>query len=248
MRSVKFSSFAPPAETATVGNYKQSEPLKMSEKLPKLKQVTSALKGMPIMLQRVIVTVLIVVGGLIIGWVGRGVLTGPPSDSTTAVVYQIGTASQPGVIMQSWQLVCPSAKEKDRACEIGRDVIDDKSGQRIGRLAIMTEKGKKEPSLVMTVPLGVLLRPGLGFRLAGEAVKTVPYATCDAGGCSAVLPFDAKMKDAMLNAQDAAFVITTPQDRNGVDVAFSMKRFAEVYKAYKTGEAKRKHLWWRLWL
>lgn len=220
----------------------------MSEKLPKLKQAANAFKGMPLALQRVIVTVLIVIGGLIVGWVGRGVLTGPPSDSTTAVVYQIGAANQPGAVTQSWQLICPSAKEAERYCEIDREVIDDKSGQRIGRLAIMTEKGKKQPSLVLTVPLGVLLRPGLGFRLAGDAVKNLPFATCDAGGCSAVVPFDDKMKDSMLSAQDAAFVITTPQDRNGVEVPFSLKRFAEVYKAYKTGEAKRANLWWRLWL
>lgn len=220
----------------------------MSEKLPKLKQAANAFKGMPAVLQRVIVTGLIVVGGLIVGWVFRGLLTGAPTDSTTAVVYPIGTPSQPGAIVQNWQVVCPSSKDKDRFCEISREIIDEKSGQRIGRLAVVTEKGKKDPSLVMSVPLGVLLRPGLGLRLGGEPVKSYPYATCDAGGCIVVVPFDDKLKDAMVASQDAAFVIATPQDRNGIEVSFSMKRFAEVYGAYKTGEAKRKYLWWRLWL
>jgi len=208
----------------------------MSEKPSVLTKAANAVASIPPALKRIIVVVLVILGGVIVGWVGRGVLTGPPSDSANMVAYQ------------TWQVICPSSKEKDGACEIVREVIDEKAGQRVGRIAIGLEKNKKEPSMVLTVPLGVMLRPGLGVRLGADPVKSYPYATCSAEGCMVVTPFDQKLKDSLLAAQDAALVVATPQDRSGVEVPFSMKGFVEAYKAYRTGEAKRKFLWWRLWL
>lgn len=208
----------------------------MSEKPSVLAKAAQAVRSMPPALKRSLIIVLIVLGGALVGWIGRGVLTGPPSDAATVTVYQ------------SWQVICPSSKEKEGACEIVREVIDDKSGQRVGRIAIGLEKGKKEETLVATVPLGVLLRPGLGIRLGGEPVKTFPYATCTAEGCVITTPIDAKLRDTLLASQDATLVIATPQDRSGVEFTFPMKGFVTAYNAYKTGEAKRKYLWWRLWL
>lgn len=180
--------------------------------------------------------VLIGLALIVVGWIGRGVLTGPPSDSATVTLYQ------------SWQVVCPSAKEKDATCEIVRDVVDDRTGQRVGRIAIGREKNKQEASLVVTVPLGVLLRPGLGIRLGGEPIKSYAFSTCTQEGCVVVTPLDKKLRDTLLTSQDATLVLATPQERNGVEFAVSMKGFVQAYNAYKTGEAKRKSLWWRLWL
>lgn len=208
----------------------------MSEKPSVLSKAVQAVAGMPAALRRSLLFVLIGLALIIVGWVGRGVLTGPPSDSATVTVYQ------------SWQVICPSAKEKDASCEIVRDVADDKSGQRIGRIAIGREKNKKQESLVMTVPLGVLLRPGLGLRLGGEPVKNFAYATCTADGCVAVTPLDAKLLETLRSSQDGTLILSTPQDRSGVEISFSMKGFVKAHNAYKTGEAKRKYLWWRLWL
>lgn len=194
-----------------------------------------------------VVGVLLVCG--ILGWIGRGVLTGPPSTSTTATVYPLDpdAAAKDGEVLRSWQVVCPSAKEADKHCEIVRDVYDAKDAH-VGRIAILTKKGAKDRTLVMTVPLGVLLQAKLGFRLSGEEAQKYAFTTCDAGGCVAEAPFDKKMEKAMMTAQDATFLFSTPQDQEGVETSFSLKQFKTVYSAYQTGEAKRHSLWWRLWL
>jgi invasion protein IalB len=208
----------------------------MSEKPSVLTKMAQAVSSMSPALRRSLLIVLVGVLCLLVGWIGRSVLTGPPSDSDTVTAYD------------TWQVICPSAKAKDGACGIVREVIDDKTSQRVGRIALGREKGKKDETLVLTVPLGVFLRPGLGFRLGGEPVKSYQYSTCSAEGCMVVTPLDQKLRDTLLAAQDATLIIATPQDRDGIEFTFSMKGFVKAEKAYRTGEAKRKSLWWRLWL
>lgn len=205
--------------------------------------------GMPSAVKQISIAVAVLVVGALIGWIGRGELTGPPSTSTTATVYPLkpGVKLKDGDIAQSWQLVCPSATDEGKHCEITREVYD-KDGGRVAQLTIMTKKGEKTPSLVMTVPLGVMLKPGLGLRFSGDDATSYKYATCTSGGCVAVTPFTDKMKADMLAAQDASLILATPGKQDSTELSFSMKQFQKVYSAYKTGEAKRSSLFWRIWL
>lgn len=204
---------------------------------------------MPSALKKIIFVVAGLVVGALIGWIGRGVLTGPPSTSTTAVVYPLkpGVKLKDDEVAQSWQLVCPSSTDEGKHCEITREILD-KNGNRMAQVAIMTEKGHKAPSFVMTVPLGVLLEPGLGFRLSGGDTTTYKYATCTSGGCVVVTPFDDKLKEELLKAQDGTLVLSVPGKEDTTEVSFSLKQFNKVFSAYKTGESKRSSGWWRMWL
>jgi invasion protein IalB len=207
----------------------------MSEKPSALAGVANALSGMPPALQRIIVVLLILVVGVIAGWIGRGSLTGAPADSATVAVYK------------DWQVICPGNKVKERTCELIQDVVDNKSGRRLGRISVAQEKGKKEPTLFLTAPLGVLIEPGVTLRLDSDQ-KAYPYKTCVADGCIAMTPFDDKLKGTFKDASDAALTVGVPPDGKTVDLSFSMKGFSDAYGAYRAGEAKRKSWFWRLWL
>jgi invasion protein IalB len=177
---------------------------------------------------------LFVVGALI-GWIGRGVIAGP-ADVPTMQVYQ------------DWRLICPARSEKDGHCRMTQDVVDSQSGQSVASVSIVNEVGKdKKVSkvLVVNVPLGVLLDPGVGLKL-GNDTKTYPYKTCLEGGCVAVVPADDALESMIADTSDASINVAR-LDNKVVPLPFSTKGFAEARKAYKNFEAKRSSWWWRLW-
>jgi invasion protein IalB len=208
----------------------------MSEKPSVLARTASVLDGMPPALRQSLVVLLIVLGGGIVGWIGRGVLMGPPSDTTTVTVYQ------------GWQVVCPSSKDKDATCKIFREITDDKTGQRLVGVTIGADKDKKDPIATISVPLGVALGKGLNLRLGGEDAKVYPYKVCGAAGCAVIMPFDDKTEKSFKNAQDATVTVTRPQDGQDINWTFTMNGFNDARHAYLNGEAKRKNWFWRLWL
>lgn len=177
----------------------------------------------------------LVIVGALAGWIGRGVIAGP-ADVPTMQVYQ------------DWRLICPARKEKDAHCRITQDVVDSNSGQAVASLSIVSEVNKDKKTtkvMVVNVPLGVAIEPGLGLKVGGET-KTAAYRTCLDGGCVAVLPDDEALEKSIANTSDASLNVGR-LDGKTVSLPFSTKGFADARKAYKTFEAKRSSWFWRLW-
>jgi invasion protein IalB len=197
---------------------------------------TSFVDGLPPSAKNAAIVGGLFIVGALVGWIGRGVIAGP-ADVPTVQVYQ------------DWRVICPARKEKDKHCTLVSDVPDPQSGQAIASLSIMTEvdKDKKESKvLVVNVPLGVSLEPGLGIKL-GSDTKSAAYKTCLQGGCVAVLPDTDDIEKTIGETSDASIVVAG-LDNKSVAVPFSTKGFVDARKAYKNFEAKRANLWWRLWI
>lgn len=203
--------------------------------------------GMPPLVQNILIISAIVLAGAIIGWIARGALTGAPAKAATVTVYE------------DWQVVCPGNKVKGRSCEVAMDVVNSKNGQRMARVSIRKEtvpgkdddknkELKDESTLFLTVPLGVLIEPGVTLRLGAETLKPYAFKTCMEDGCTVTVPFDDNLIDQFAEAQDASLTVGAPTEEKTVDIPFSTKGFSKAYGAYKTGEARRKSWFWRLWL
>lgn len=178
---------------------------------------------------------LVIAGGLA-GWIGRGVIAGPPDVPTMQV-------------FQDWRLICPARKEHDAHCRLASDIPDPTTGQAVASLSIITEvdQSKKTTSkiLVVNVPLGVLLEPGIGLRLGGDT-KAYPYKTCLEGGCVAFIPSNDELEDSIIDASDTAFVVASGGGQT-VPLPFSTKGLADARRAMRNFEARRSSWWWRLW-
>lgn len=190
---------------------------------------------------RILVWIGILVLGGLAGWIGHSVLAGPP-DVPTMTVYK------------DWRLTCPSTDEKDATCRLSQDVVDNQSGQGVASVVYFKEvekdkdgKPKKGSNvLAVTVPLNVLLPPGLGLKLGADDVKTYQYKTCTQAGCVAVVPVDKDMLETFLGAQVAQITVVG-QNGKPVQLPFSMKGLKKAYAAYRDGEARHSSWWWRLW-
>jgi invasion protein IalB len=99
--------------------------------------------------------------------------------------------------------------------------------------------------LVVTVPHGVALEPGLGFAIGTEGMRIHPYETCTAVGCVAHVPVDADtlrlMQQSM--AGEITVVPRNVQQPEPVKIPFSLNGFAEGHAALAREAASRTSVW-----
>jgi len=197
---------------------------------------TSFVDGLPPIAKQAAIGGGIFIVAALLGWIGRGVLAGPP-DVPSMIVYQ------------DWRLACPARKDKDANCRMTQDVVDSKSGQSVASLVLFKETAKdtkKETTvLAINVPLGVSLEPGVGLKF-GNDTKSYAYKTCLEGGCVATVPADEALEKSIAGTDDASITVAR-LDGKSVQLPFSTKGFADARKAFKNFEAKRSSWWWRLW-
>lgn len=173
-----------------------------------------------------------VVGGLA-GWIGRG--AAHQGDVSRIAFYQ------------DWRLACPADKEAKASCELASDIVDPKSGTKLAQLMMgqdATKTDKKEV-LIVTVPLTVLIAPGVGLQFGSET-QTYPYVTCVPSGCIAMVPVDDKLLASLASAKSMSLVVAAENGRT-VPLPVSVQGYADAIKALNQTEARR-HSWWRrLW-
>lgn len=170
--------------------------------------------------------------GLAVGWMWRGA----SSHITVSKLY----------VYQDWRVACPADNETKRTCAIASDATDPQSGQRIAEVSLGFEEGNLDKrAMVVTVPAGVLLQPGVGLQL-GTDTKTYPYQTCLSTTCIAVIKLDDKMMDGIKQAGSINIVVADQRGR-AFPLPVSVKGYGDALAAMNSIEAKR-HSWWRrLW-
>ncbi len=174
----------------------------------------------------------VLIVGLAVGWIGRGA-------HDNVGVPRIA-------FYQDWRLACPADKDQKASCQLATDVADPRSGTRLAQLAIGRQADKNgDVVMVVTVPLTVLIPPGVGLQF-GASTQTYPYMTCVAAGCVAMVPVDDKLRASMGGAQTMGLVVTAQNGRT-VNLPISVQGYGDASKALQDTEAKR-HSWWRrLW-
>lgn len=169
--------------------------------------------------------------GALLGWVGHG-LAGYSMTTDTITTSQ------------DWRIACPSAATKDGTCEIVQDLLDGKTRGEIARFALATDAGKRV--LLINLPLGVSLDPGVGLAFGTDPEKNIGYRTCNAQGCIAEAPLDDKLL-ASLNAGKDGKVLVTGLDNKRVAIPMSLKGLSDAQRIYRNNEAKRSSWFWRMW-
>jgi invasion protein IalB len=205
----------------------------MSETPNFLTRAANATGAMPPLVSRILVALAVFVVGGIAGWIGRGVLAGAPDVPTIQM-------------FQDWRLGCPASTVKDASCELSQEVISEQAHARVARLVMIRDKDKGMV-LAVTMPLDVLLEPGMGLKFDNEDLRAYQYKTCTEEGCVAVIPVDAQLLASLDKAKDASVVVVAEQNAKTVAIPFSLKGYAEARKAFLGNEAKRSSWFRGLW-
>lgn len=165
---------------------------------------------------------------LAVGWIGRGALDGAPAGASVTV-------------FDTWRLACPPRTQDKASCEITQDVVEDKTGATLLRIAVSANE--EDPVIDVVVPHNVLLPKGVGLKVGNGDMKTFPYRTCNALGCIATIKPDAALYSAMLHSGNIAVSFA---NLAGQPVARQLeaKGFDDAVAAMKSAETKR-HSWIR---
>ena len=94
-------------------------------------------------------------------------------------------------------------------------------------------RSKDAPSqevALISVPLTVLLKPGLDLRL-GSVTKNIPYATCTSTECEALVPMTQDLASALAKARSVAITVET-QSGKRVTFPLSMRGYSAARQVY----------------
>lgn len=182
--------------------------------------------GIPRGVLGAVVFILLLAVGFVGGWIVRG-MQATNSDVPTVALYD------------GWRLSCPPASRTDLPCAISNSLIDTKNQRQIAQLTIVP--AKTGTVLVVTAPYDVLLPAGMGLVLGKDKPRAYPYQICNLAGCVAQIPFDDRLRNAMLN-NDQGKLLFASLNKKIVAVVFSLKGFADAEKALEAHQNKSSFL------
>jgi invasion protein IalB len=119
----------------------------------------------------------------------------------------------------------------------------------VNQQGVLVALGMNDPTsrLVVTVPHGIALEPGLGFSVGGEPMRIHPFETCTQVGCIAHVPVDAETLQLMRDSTEGQITVQprTGQQQQPVNIPFSLNGFAEGHAALAREHARRTSSVWR---
>ena len=128
---------------------------------------------------------------------------------------------------RDWQRQCESLRDGKQACHIAQQVFNPDTHA----LAMRVEVGftpQRLPLLLVTLPLGVALRPGIIVSIDGHGQWPVSFDVCSRDGCRAATLLDAELLTAMKRGNTAELTIADLSGRK-ITVPLSLLGFTRGY-------------------
>ena len=84
--------------------------------------------------------------------------------------------------------------------------------------------------LIITVPLGVTLPPGINVQIDGQQIGRAPFFQCTVNGCQSRVPLEDALLATMKSGQGGVVTFRDAQGRD-VPLAFSLRGFTAGFGA-----------------
>lgn len=99
---------------------------------------------------------------------------------------------------KDWTLVCETLKgAKDEFCFLTQILTVKETGKPLMRVTVSYPGNGDKALMLVTLPLGIALAPGMGFQLDDGKPRGVPFDRCLPVGCNAGLPLSPTLIEAM---------------------------------------------------
>lgn len=179
------------------------------------------------------VPVLLLIVGVIAGWIGHN-LAFPPGRTTTVANFG------------NWTVSCPSYADGKGSCTMSMPIAEKASGVTFASLIMgRAPDGLK---LAVTLPLSVYIVPGMALTIGSEPIHAYHYDTCTLQGCITAISLNDKMLTSLRNAKTARLEFAMPnKDNKPYAVSFSIDGFQGADDAFERDESLRHSWFWRLW-
>ena len=148
------------------------------------------------------------------------------------LIASTASALEEGERFSDWTVGCDKLPNSDeKRCFIYQTVVSNKDDKPVLQMAVGYLPQDNKSAAIMTVPLGVILLPGMGIRVDGGELITVAYERCTPKGCIAVLPLDQKMIGRFKKGNKAQVLVHDGQQ--AVPLPISLKGFTKGFNSLK---------------
>ena len=108
--------------------------------------------------------------------------TAQPKGQAPKVNAPADQAGQPSRPQPNWIVTCNQTRP-GLECRAGQSLFLRTTRQRVLSVAVRMPADTKKPAFLMQLPLGVYLPAGATMQIGKEEAKTLPFTSCDQGGC-----------------------------------------------------------------
>lgn len=136
-------------------------------------------------------------------------------------------------VFDSWALVCSEAEPKAGKCQIVQ-ALDVKQESGEAKRLLQASVGRLEGGklyLHLTLPLGVDLRPGAVVRVGEGEQVNIPFTTCLANGCQALVAMPDLLVHDFRKRAAATIGFRPWNSQKTAQVQLSLKGFAQALTA-----------------
>lgn len=137
-----------------------------------------------------------------------------------------------GKKFKDWTVVCEKLpKSGKEVCNIFQNVLNEKK-KAVLQVAIGYLPGMKKPQMLLTMPLGVLLEPGLEFKGGTAKAVRLPFKVCVANGCVAMTMLDEAMIKGMKAGSKGGVKVAIAKDKV-IEIPISLSGFTAAFNSLK---------------
>lgn len=150
------------------------------------------------------------------------------------LLLQSVAMAKEGDRFEDWTVGCDKLNEKadsPERCFIYQTVVNNETDQPVLQIAVGYLPGDSTPAAILTVPLGVAIKPGMGISVDEGDMIQMAYDRCVPKGCIAGIPLDQnliKRFEKGLKAQvflhDGVRQLTLPISLKGFTKGFASLR------------------------
>lgn len=141
-----------------------------------------------------------------------------------------------------WGKVCEKGgkgadgKDQGEVCYIFQNISNKDNGKMVMQVRIGMAPAKKQPVLIVTLPLGVLIPSGAAFIVEGAKPMKLPFLACAPEGCTTVgQPLSKELIAAMKKGEKAAVRVALI-NRKVLTLPVSLKGFTRANAALTSGK------------
>jgi invasion protein IalB len=156
----------------------------------------------------------------------------------TAAVQPVAAAPQVPTRVEilnfeNWAVTCNEFADgpKSKRCSALLQIMQQNTNQTVFTWTVGLDDRKQLMAVVQT-PTGVVIAPGIEFKIGKLAPLKIPFTSCEPGRCVATMTIDANLLREMATSQTAEATIQGSQG-NSVQFNIQMKGFDRAYAALK---------------
>ncbi|MCW8929495.1 MAG: invasion associated locus B family protein [Gammaproteobacteria bacterium] len=137
-----------------------------------------------------------------------------------------------GKQFKDWKVVCEKLPTSgDEVCNIFQNVTNDKK-KVVLQVAIGYAPKTSEPQALFTLPLGVLLQPGIEFKGGSAEAVRVPFGVCVKNGCIAIMKLNDTTIQGMKGGVEGTVKFAAAQ-KQIIEIPVSLKGFTAAFNSLK---------------